>query len=78
MDMSSAGRLLLFTGVLLIVLGVLFVILGRIPGLRFGSLPGDIRIEGRGFSCFFPLATMLILSLLLTLVLNIVIRLINR
>lgn len=78
MDMNSAGRLLIVGGILLVAVGVLFIALGRVPGLRFGELPGDIRVEGRGFSCFFPLATMIVLSLLLTLALNVVIRLINR
>ncbi|MCC6800876.1 MAG: DUF2905 domain-containing protein [Anaerolineae bacterium] len=78
MDLSSAGRLLLFAGALLIAAGLLFIALGRIPGLRLGHLPGDIRVERSGFSCFFPLATMIILSLVLTLALNLLIRLINR
>ena len=78
MDLSSAGRLLLFAGAILIAAGLLFMALGRIPGLRLGHLPGDIRVEGSGFSCFFPLATMIILSLVLTLALNLLIRLINR
>lgn len=78
MDLSSAGRLLLFAGALLIAAGLLFIALGRIPGLRLGHLPGDIRVECSGFSCFFPLATMIILSLVLTLALNLLIRLINR
>ena len=78
MDMNSVGRLLIVGGAILVTVGALFLLLGRIPGLRFGELPGDIRIEGRGYSCFFPLASMIILSLLLTLALNIVVRLINR
>lgn len=78
MDMNSAGRLLLVGGVIMMIAGALFLLLGRIPGLRLGELPDDIRIERPGFSCFFPLATMVILSLLLTLVLNILVRLINR
>lgn len=78
MDMNSVGRLLLIAGVMLVATGALFMLLGRVPGLRLGDLPGDIRIERPGFSCFFPLATMVILSLLLTLVLNILVRLINR
>lgn len=78
MDMNSAGRLLIVGGIILVAAGALFIALGRVPGLRFGELPGDIRVEGRGFSCFFPLATMIVLSLLLTLALNVVIRLINR
>jgi hypothetical protein len=43
-----------------------------------GRLPGDIRIEREGFSCYFPIATMLVLSLLLTLLLNVIVRFLNR
>jgi hypothetical protein len=59
------------------LLGLFLVIGGRFfPWL--GRLPGDIRLQGENVSCFFPLATSIIISLLLTLVLNIIIRLLNR
>ena len=63
---SSLGGLLLAGGVLL-------VLLGQIP--FFGRLPGDIAIERERFSFFFPLASMLILSLILTILINIILRL---
>lgn len=78
MDINSVGRLLLSAGAILIAAGLLFLALGRIPGLQLGHLPGDIQIKGNGFSCFFPLATMIVLSLVLTLALNLLIRLVNR
>jgi hypothetical protein len=76
LDLESMGRLLLVMGIGVILVGGFLLLASRIPGL--GSLPGDIRIEGRGFSCFIPLATSIILSLVLTIGLNLVIRLINR
>jgi len=79
MDFSNLGRAIIIVGIGLVVLGGLFLLLGRVPGLgRLGNLPGDIRIERDNFSCFFPIVSMLILSLLLTLAINIIIRLINR
>ena len=51
--------------------------LGR-TGLPLGRLPGDIRIEREGFSCFVPIATSILISLLLTLLLNLVIRWLGR
>ena len=58
---------------------VTLLLAARIPFLQnLGNLPGDIRVEGQGFTCLFPIATMIILSIVLTVVLNIVIRLINR
>jgi len=70
------GRWLVWIGLGLAGLGLLLILLGRIPWL--GRLPGDIRIQRDGFSCFIPLATSILLSLLLTLLLNILLRLFNR
>ncbi len=79
MDMESTGRLLLAAGIGLVILGGLLLLVGRLPFLgQLGSLPGDIRIEGRGFSCFIPVVSMLLISIIATVVLNILIRLINR
>jgi hypothetical protein len=62
---QELGRGLILLGVLLIVIGGLFLLAGRIPWL--GRLPGDIVIERRNFSFYFPLATSVILSLVLSL-----------
>jgi len=73
---TQVGKLLLFGGMAITVLGGVLLLAGRIPWL--GRLPGDIYIEHEKFSCFFPLATSIIVSLLLTVVLNIIVRLIKR
>lgn len=79
MDMQTVGRWILIGGIVLAVLGGLLMLLGRIPLFsQLGRLPGDIRIEGQGFSCFVPIVSMILLSVVLTVVVNIVIRLINR
>ncbi len=78
-DLSSIGRMIIVLGVALVVLGLLFSVLGRIPFLRdFGHLPGDIHVQSRNFSCFAPIVSMIILSILLTLALNIILRLLSR
>jgi hypothetical protein len=78
-DLTSVGRLVLLMGLGLVVLGALLWALGRVPGIgALGRLPGDIRIETGNVSCFIPIVSMLLLSLLLTVVLNVVIRLLNR
>jgi hypothetical protein len=46
--------------------------------LDLSSLPGDIRIETDGFSCFVPIVSMILLSVLLTILLNIILRLLSR
>jgi hypothetical protein len=71
-DLGNVGRLLLVFGIGIAIIGGLLMLGGRIPWL--GRLPGDIRIEREGFSCFIPLATSIVLSLLLTLLLNLILR----
>ena len=64
--MPSLGRVLLLAGALLVVLG-LVVLLGERSGLRLGRLPGDLRVERGNFRFYFPLATSLVLSVVLSL-----------
>ena len=79
MDPQSIGRVLLAVGIVVAVVGGLLMLLGRTPLLSsLSRLPGDIRIEGQGFSCLIPIVGSILLSIILTVVLNIVIRLINR
>ena len=77
MDLSSLGRIVVIAGLLLVLVGSLIWVAGRL-GLPFGRLPGDIRFERDGVSCFVPIASMILLSLLLTVLLNIILRLLNR
>jgi hypothetical protein len=72
---SEIGKWLVLMGLMLVLLGGLLWLAGRIPFL--GRLPGDIRIERENFSCFVPLATSLLLSLLLTLLFSLF-RLLGR
>jgi ribose/xylose/arabinose/galactoside ABC-type transport system permease subunit len=77
MDLSSLGKWIATLGLMLIVLGGLVWLLGK-TGLPLGRLPGDIRIEGEKMSCYVPIVTMVLLSVLLTIVINAIIRLLNR
>ena len=77
MDIQSLGRSLIAIGLLLAFSGVILMAVGRVFPSS-GNMPGDIEIQSRNFSCFAPIGTMLLVSLLLTIVLNIVIRLLNR
>ena len=63
--MSDLGRILVVFGLLLAVIGVVLMLVGRVPWI--GRLPGDIHIQRGNWSFYFPLATSLVLSLLLTL-----------
>jgi hypothetical protein len=60
------GRLLISAGILLVIVGVV-IILGERVGIRFGRLPGDIRIEGRRGGFYFPIVTCLLISAILSL-----------
>jgi len=61
------GRVLITLGAILIVAGLLVSFAGRLP-LRLGRLPGDIYIQGKNSSFYFPLATCLILSVVFSVV----------
>ncbi|MGA9532346.1 MAG: DUF2905 family protein [Anaerolineales bacterium] len=71
--MSNLGRWLVLGGLGLVLAGGIVWLLGR-SGLPLGRLPGDLHFETSGVSCFIPLATSLLLSVLLTLVLNVIAR----
>ena len=77
MDLSTVARWVILTGFVIIIIGIGLWLAGRFE-LPLGRLPGDIHIERNGFSCFIPLATSIILSLLLSLALNILLRFLNR
>jgi hypothetical protein len=72
-DLTTIGRWVVLGGVSLLILGGILWAAGR-TGIPLGRLPGDIRVEREGFSCFAPLATSLLLSILLTILLNLVLR----
>ncbi|MFW6300990.1 MAG: DUF2905 domain-containing protein [Bacillota bacterium] len=70
--METIGKLIISIGFLLILIG-LIVLSGFNLFNWFGNLPGDIRIERDNFNLYFPITTMIIVSLIL----NLLIRIIN-
>lgn len=62
--MQHPGWLLIVVGILIAVVGLVWLLSPAIPWL--GRLPGDIVIERDNFRFYFPLATCIVLSLLLT------------
>jgi hypothetical protein len=75
--MPGIARFLMVAGIFLFLTGGLMYLLGR-TGLPLGRLPGDIRIQGENITCFIPLATSILLSILLTVLINVVARYLNR
>ncbi|MFA5354679.1 MAG: DUF2905 domain-containing protein [Thermodesulfovibrionales bacterium] len=65
-SIEHIGKFLIVTGVVIAVVGVLVALSGKIPGI--GRLPGDILIQKRNVTIYFPLATSIIISLVLTLI----------
>jgi hypothetical protein len=67
---ESIGKSLILFGIILIVIGAVLVLFGKVPW--FGRLPGDIIIKKEGFTFYFPVATMILLSIALTILFNII------
>ncbi|HXG32420.1 MAG TPA: DUF2905 domain-containing protein [Bryobacteraceae bacterium] len=64
----NIGKTLIFLGAILILIGLLVTVGERLP-LRIGRLPGDIVIRGKNSVFYFPLATCVLLSVVLSLIL---------
>ena len=70
MELAQFGRVLVLVGVVILGFGVLLVVADRVPFI--GHLPGDITVRGDGWTLYAPLATSIVLSVLLTVVLSLV------
>jgi DUF2905 family protein len=71
--MADLGRLLVILGVALVVIGGIVMLLGR-TGLPLGRLPGDILYRGKNTTFYFPLATSILLSVVLSALLFLISR----
>ena len=72
--MAEIGRLLVILGVALVVIGGIVMLLGR-TGLPLGRLPGDIVYRGKNTTFYFPLATSIVVSVVLSAILFLISRL---
>jgi hypothetical protein len=73
MDAGTLGRGLVYVGLGIAGVGGLVLLLGRV--LNLGNLPGDLVYRGEDVQVYVPIATMIVLSIVLTLLLNVVLRL---
>jgi Protein of unknown function (DUF2905) len=65
------GRIVLVVGLVLVIIGGLAVLGVRLP---FGKLPGDIAIQGEHGAIYIPIASMIVISLILTVLANLFFR----
>jgi hypothetical protein len=69
--MNQLGKILIITGIILVVAGLIIYFAGDKLGW-IGRLPGDIRIEKENSRFYFPITTMILLSVLLSVVMWII------
>ncbi|ACO03601.1 MAG TPA: DUF2905 domain-containing protein [Persephonella sp.] len=71
--MEGLGKTIILIGVLLVIIGVLITFFEKLP-FGLGRLPGDIYIKRDNFTFYFPLATSIVLSIVLSLIFIIISR----
>ena len=67
--LSEIGKFLIAAGLLMAVAGIIMIFLPKLPFI--GRLPGDIVIKRGNFTFYFPVATSIILSIVLTIIFSI-------
>ena len=63
----ETGRFLVIAGTVVIVIGVVFLMSDKLP---IGRLPGDLKFGGERFRVYIPIATCVLLSIVITLIVN--------
>lgn len=71
MELSSIAKYLMSIGAFLLLLGSSIFFLSKL-GISVGKLPGDILIQKNNFTFYFPLATSIIISIILTIIMSLI------
>lgn len=71
-SIEDFGKILIIGGLIIIAIGALLLLSGKITWL--GRLPGDILIQKKNFTFYFPLATSILLSIVLSIILWLFLR----
>lgn len=69
-DFSGFGKILIIIGLVIAGIGCLVLLGGKIPWI--GRLPGDFYYKGKNFTFYFPLATSIIISIIITIILMLI------
>jgi len=72
--MAGLGKLLVFIGIVVVIIGLVTWLAGDKLSW-FGQLPGDIRVERKNFTFYFPLVSMILISAAISMFLWIIRRL---
>jgi len=70
LKMTDIGKILFLIGITITLLGGILILSSKFPFL--GRLPGDIHIKREGFEFFFPITTLIFLSVFLSIIINII------
>jgi hypothetical protein len=65
-ELNSIGKTLMLFGIILFVLGGVFMLGGKVSWL--GRLPGDIYIQKKNFTLFFPITTSIVISIVISII----------
>ncbi|UCE80113.1 MAG: DUF2905 domain-containing protein [Nitrospiraceae bacterium] len=69
-NFHSIGKILIVFGIIVVAVGILLTFIPKIPWL--GKLPGDILIQKRNITFYFPLVTCIIISIVLTILFSLI------
>jgi hypothetical protein len=64
--MVQFGKILIITGAVIVVIGAIMMLSGKLPWI--GRLPGDIMVQKKSFTFYFPIATCILLSIIISII----------
>lgn len=77
MNTSSFAKYLIIIGASAVIIGLIMLVLGKL-GMPIGKLPGDLHIKRGKIAIYFPVATSIVISIVLTVVINFIIRIFKK
>lgn len=72
MEFNLLGKTLIILGFILIIAGLIFIFAHKIPWV--GKLPGDIYIQKKNFTFYFPFVSCILISIILSIILWLIVR----
>ncbi|HDP70286.1 MAG TPA: DUF2905 domain-containing protein [Actinobacteria bacterium] len=75
MNFEVLGKIILVFAIVLLIIGGIFYLAGKVG---FKGLPGDISYKKDGFSFYFPIATCMVISIILTVIINLILFFLRR